>query len=153
LIELSDERDTRELARRLVAALPAGSLVLLRGPLGAGKTTLARYVALELGFEGRVTSPTYTLMHTYPTPAGPVLHVDVYRLPDPRQIYDLGLDEAAATARLTLIEWGDPKNFPEAFEVEIQPVNENVRHVTLRSHDPRLQEVARRVTEEMRTRS
>jgi len=152
LIELADERATRELARHLVATLPAGNLILLRGPLGAGKTTLARYVALELGFEGRVTSPTYTLMHTYPTPAGPVLHVDVYRLPDPRQIYDLGLDEAAATARLTLIEWGEPKDFPGALEVELQPVSENVRQVTLRAHDPRLQEIARRVTEEMQTR-
>ncbi len=152
MIELADERATHELARRLVAALPAGSVVLLRGPLGAGKTTLARYVALELGFEGRVTSPTYTLMHTYPTPAGPVLHVDVYRLPDPRQIYDLGLDEAAATARLTLIEWGEPKDFPGALEVELQPLSENVRRVTLRAQDPRLKEVARQMTEEMRTR-
>lgn len=152
MIELADERATHELARRLVAALPAGSMVLLRGPLGAGKTTLARYVALELGFEGRVTSPTYTLMHTYPTPAGPVLHVDVYRLPDPRQIYDLGLDEAAATARLTLIEWGEPKDFPGALEVELQPLSENVRRVTLRAQDPRLKEVARQMTEEMRTR-
>ena len=152
MIELTDERATHELARRLVAALPAGSMVLLRGPLGAGKTTLTRYVALELGFEGRVTSPTYTLMHTYPTPAGPVLHVDVYRLPDPRQIYDLGLDEAAATARLTLIEWGEPKDFPGALEVELQPLSENVRRVTLRARDPRLQEVARQVMEEMRTR-
>lgn len=61
--------------------------------MGAGKTTFVGFLARALGFPGRVTSPTYTLIHTYPTPEGPVVHADLYRLKDPSLL--LGQLEAA----------------------------------------------------------
>ena len=82
MIHLTDETATERLAGWLAPRLPEGAVLLLQGPMGAGKTTFVRHLARALGFAGRVTSPTYTLMHTYPTPSGPLLHVDVYRLPE-----------------------------------------------------------------------
>lgn len=142
MIELHSEKDTEKLAGRLAASLPGGSLILLRGPLGAGKTTLVRYLARALGFGGRVTSPTYTLMHTYPTPRGNLLHVDVYRLPEAAAVYDLGFEEARETAYLTVVEWGDPADFPGALEINIEPSGEDSRRVTLVAHSPALQKLA-----------
>jgi len=145
LIELRSENDTEDLAARLAAGLPAGSLLLLRGPLGAGKTTLVRYLARALGFGGRVTSPTYTLMHTYPTPAGDLLHVDVYRLPEATAIYDLGFEEARENAYLTAVEWGEPTDFPGGLELIIEPAETGLRRVTFVAHRPELQELVDRL--------
>lgn len=119
MIRLRSEGDTARLAGLLARHLPHGAVVLLKGPLGAGKTTLVRHLARALGFEGRVTSPTYTLMHTYPTPLGTVLHVDVYRLSEPQALWDLGLEDQLATARLTLIEWGQPEDFQADILIEL----------------------------------
>jgi len=145
LILLHSEDDTRVLAGRLAELLPPGTIMLLRGPLGAGKTTLVRYLARALGFEGRVTSPTYTLMHTYPTPQGNLLHVDVYRLPEPASIYELGFEEAREDARLTAVEWGNPADFPGALEVALEPRENGVRQVRLIGHAPELDELAHRI--------
>ena len=146
MIELSNEKDTEKLAAWLAALLPAGSLLLLRGPLGAGKTTLIRYLARALGFTGRVTSPTYTLMHTYPTPHGDLLHVDVYRLPDISAIFDLGLEEARENAYLTAVEWGNPADFPEGLELIIEPTGENSRRIQLVAHTDELQDLLVKLT-------
>jgi len=146
LIELRDEDDTRRLATRLAQLLPAGSLLLLRGPLGAGKTTLVRHLARALGFTGRVTSPTYTLMHTYPTPRGDLLHVDVYRLPKPADVYDLGFEDASESAYLTAVEWGAPADFPGALELILNPTSENSRQLRLLAHDPRYEELVDQLT-------
>lgn len=146
MIELRDENDTAQLATRLAEVLPAGSLLLLRGPLGAGKTTLVRYLARALGFDGRVTSPTYTLMHTYPTPHGELLHVDVYRLPEVNAIYDLGFADARETAYLTVVEWGAPSDFPGGLELVLEPSGENSRRVRLLAHDPSLKNLPAAVT-------
>ena len=145
MIELPSENDTERLAKVLALSLPPGSLLLLRGPLGAGKTTLVRHLARALGFNGRVTSPTYTLMHTYPTPRGDLLHVDVYRLPKPADVYDLGFEDARESAYLTAVEWGDPADFPGALELVLQPSGENSRRVELLAHDPNLQSVVAQI--------
>ncbi|WP_457638225.1 tRNA (adenosine(37)-N6)-threonylcarbamoyltransferase complex ATPase subunit type 1 TsaE [Oceanithermus sp.] len=145
MIELASEKDTERLAAALASWLPEGSLLLLRGPLGAGKTTMVRYLARALGFTGRVTSPTYTLMHTYPTPRGKLLHVDVYRFPQPAAIYDLGFEEASETARLVVVEWGNPTDFPADLEIELRPSGEESRRVTLIAHSPELQKVVDRL--------
>jgi tRNA threonylcarbamoyladenosine biosynthesis protein TsaE len=97
--------DTQALAREVLPLLPRGAVVALEGPLGAGKTTFVRFLAEALGFPGRVTSPTYTLVHTYPTPEGPLVHADLYRLKDPKALLP-HLLAAQEEARLTLVEWG-----------------------------------------------
>ena len=92
-------------AVRLAATLVPGDAVVLRGPLGAGKTTLARALVRALhGSDDAVSSPTFVFRQTYPgTP--PIEHVDLYRIDDPAELPDLALDEAFAPDRVTLVEW------------------------------------------------
>lgn len=104
---LPDERAAAALARRIAFSLPRGALLVLTGPLGAGKTTFVKGLAQALGSEATVTSPTYALVHEYPTPEGTLVHVDAYRLPDADALLALGLDELRERARLTVVEWGE----------------------------------------------
>jgi tRNA threonylcarbamoyl adenosine modification protein YjeE len=93
-----------ELGARLAAVLRAADLVVLTGPLGAGKTTLTRGLGAALGARGQVSSPTFVLARTHPTTAGPdLVHVDAYRLSDPVELDDLDLDWDAA---IVVVEWG-----------------------------------------------
>lgn len=112
--------DTRALAQEVLPLLPPGALVVLEGPLGAGKTTFVRFLAEALGFQGRVTSPTYTLIHTYPTPEGPLVHADLYRLKDPTLLLPQ-LEAAQEGARLALVEWGDPEALGAGFLLRLLP--------------------------------
>lgn len=98
--------DTRQLARKLLARLPGGSLLLLDGPMGAGKTTLVAELASELGSTASVSSPTYTLIHEYPTPEGTLVHIDAWRLPDAQSLLESGLDDYLDSSRLVAVEWG-----------------------------------------------
>ena len=99
--------DLRALAAEVAAATGPGDLLVLTGPLGAGKTTFVQQLAAALGSEAAVTSPTYTLVHEYPTPQGTLVHVDLYRLA-PERVGDLGLDDYLDRARLVAVEWGQP---------------------------------------------
>ncbi|SOC89096.1 tRNA threonylcarbamoyladenosine biosynthesis protein TsaE [Curtobacterium sp. 314Chir4.1] len=92
------------LGARLAAVLRAGDLVVLTGPLGAGKTTLTRGLGAALGARGQVSSPTFVLARTHPTTSGPdLVHVDAYRLSDPLELDDLDLDWDAS---IVVVEWG-----------------------------------------------
>lgn len=94
------------LAGALAANPPSGPLLLaLSGELGAGKTTLTRGLLRALGVTGAIRSPTYTLVEPYETPAGEVLHLDLYRISGPDELADLGYRELAAQAALVIIEW------------------------------------------------
>jgi tRNA threonylcarbamoyladenosine biosynthesis protein TsaE len=98
--------DTADLAGRVASELRPGDVVLLTGGLAAGKTTFVTAVAAALGYDGPVTSPTFTLANFYPAPALTVLHVDTYRLGSAGDFIDLGLADFMDDAA-TLIEWGD----------------------------------------------
>jgi len=125
--------DTRALAQKLAQTLPEGRLVLLTGPMGAGKTTLVKFLAEALGFRGEVTSPTYTLIHEYPTEHGLIVHIDAYRMADQEELYSLGLEDYLPEARLVLVEWGNPRVFPDSLEIHLEPTQTG-RTATLRSH-------------------
>jgi tRNA threonylcarbamoyladenosine biosynthesis protein TsaE len=105
--------DTVEVGRKLVRLLKPPQLLLLRGELGTGKTTLVKGIAqaLDAAEPDEVTSPTFTLLHEYDgTLQGkPVklYHIDVYRLEGERQLETLGLDELLTPDALVLVEWGD----------------------------------------------
>jgi tRNA threonylcarbamoyladenosine biosynthesis protein TsaE len=105
--------DTIEVGRKLVELLKPPQLLLLRGDLGTGKTTLVKGIAqaLDAAEPDEVTSPTFTLLHEYDgTLHGkPVklYHIDVYRLEGERQLETLGLDELLTSDALVLVEWGD----------------------------------------------
>ncbi|MEO0823262.1 MAG: tRNA (adenosine(37)-N6)-threonylcarbamoyltransferase complex ATPase subunit type 1 TsaE [Pseudomonadota bacterium] len=103
---LRGEAETERLGRALARSLRTGDLVALSGGLGAGKSALARAVIrARLGRpDAEVPSPSYTLVNVYETPAGALWHADLYRLGDPSECDELGLDEGFASA-VTLLEW------------------------------------------------
>lgn len=105
-----DEAAMQAFGARLAMSLPQASLVTLSGELGAGKSVLARAMIHSLGYQGRVKSPTYTLIETYEVvDAGKVVtriaHLDLYRLTDPEELDYLGFDDVLATHDLVIIEW------------------------------------------------
>lgn len=112
----ASEEETIALGERLAREFPPGTVVLLIGNLGAGKTTLAKGIVQGLGAAPpeEVSSPTFTLIHEYG--AGPVVyHIDLYRLDDAAAVATLGLDELFEKPAVVLIEWGErfPQLMPE----------------------------------------
>ncbi|MFT5181160.1 MAG: tRNA threonylcarbamoyladenosine biosynthesis protein TsaE [Alphaproteobacteria bacterium] len=95
---------TKELGAAVARLLHAGDIVALYGELGAGKTTLARALITALGHAGEVPSPTFTLAQSYDLSPVAVWHFDLYRIDDPDEIIELGMEEALAEA-ISLIEW------------------------------------------------
>ncbi|HKD84151.1 MAG TPA: tRNA (adenosine(37)-N6)-threonylcarbamoyltransferase complex ATPase subunit type 1 TsaE [Terriglobales bacterium] len=112
------EEETMALGRELAPVLKTMRMVVLRGDLGAGKTTLVKGIAegLKAASQDDVTSPTFTLIHEFRGPEINLYHVDLYRIEAPRELETLGLDELfAEDGNLVLIEWGE--KFPR-FEKE-----------------------------------
>ncbi len=106
-LTLRAEDETAAFAGRIAGCLRAGDTLLLEGPIGAGKSAFARAVIRALaGAEIDVPSPTFTLVQTYELPTAEVWHCDLYRLTNPDEVLELGLDEAFTTA-ICLIEWPD----------------------------------------------
>lgn len=131
--EVNSDRAMKDLAGTLVHDWPAGTVVLLEGPLGAGKTTFARGVLEALGHIGAVRSPTFNLLHEYSTDP-PVLHADLYRL---SLANGLGLEDYYDT-HLCLIEWPDrlPAT-PQAWRITIMfGADETSRIVTCQPPNP-----------------
>jgi tRNA threonylcarbamoyladenosine biosynthesis protein TsaE len=96
----------RELGERLAALLRAGDLVVLSGPLGAGKTTLAQGIGRGLGVGAPVVSPTFVIARVHRDGRLPLVHVDAYRLASIEEVDDLDLDADLAES-VTLVEWGE----------------------------------------------
>lgn len=114
--------ETTELGRRLAAQLRPPRLVLLRGDLGTGKTTLVKGIAegFQAAAQEDVTSPTFTLIHEYRGPQVTVYHVDLYRVDTPRELETLGIDDLFDEDSVLLIEWGDKfERFLRERDVEI----------------------------------
>ena len=114
MIALADAAATEAFGRALAAKVRPGDVVALSGQLGAGKTSIARGLLAALGLEGEAPSPSFAIVQPYEPPetAFPVLHVDLYRIDDPDEAEELGLDDARADS-LLLVEW--PERLPDGF--------------------------------------
>jgi tRNA threonylcarbamoyladenosine biosynthesis protein TsaE len=138
-MRLSTVDDTRDFGRRLADLLRPGDLVILSGPLGAGKTALAQGIGVGLGVAEPVTSPTFVIARVHHGGRVPLVHVDAYRLgavADPRaEVDDLDLD-ASVDDSVTLVEWGEGmvEQLADAhLEVRLERREDDSREVALRS--------------------
>ena len=122
-ILLADAAATETFGVRLAPFLRAGDVVALFGTLGAGKTTLARGILRGLGHQGDVASPTFPIVQTYDPPDTriPLWHVDLYRIEDPDELEELGLDDARSDSAL-LVEWPErmPVLWPDALRLTLE---------------------------------
>ena len=132
--------ETIAFGRTLTEILAPPKLVLLRGDLGAGKTTLVKGItaAFDAAAEEDVTSPTFTLIHEYRGPRANLYHIDLYRIDTPRELETLGLDDLRSDNSILLIEWGE--KFPlllreRDVEIAIERVGEDGRKITITSRD------------------
>lgn len=133
--------DTLEFGRRLGETLHAGDLILLAGPLGAGKTVLARGIASALGVRGHVSSPTFVIARVHqPTPEGrgiPFVHVDAYRLGDDLdQLDTLDLDTDLVDA-IVVVEWGEgnaERLSTDHLLLRLDRRDDDVRELTVHPH-------------------
>ncbi len=130
------EEETIAFGRTLSDTLAPPKIVLLRGDLGAGKTTLVKGIAegFHAAGEADVTSPTFTLVHEYRGPNATLYHIDLYRVDTPRQLETLGLDDLVAENTVLLIEWGEKfERFRRERDIEIalERVGESARRILL----------------------
>ena len=136
--------ETIDFGLRLSDILQPPCIVLLEGDLGSGKTTLVKGIAAGIGAASHdeVTSPSFTLVHQYGGPSGihdkqskpSVIHVDLYRIENPREIESLGLDEFFAGASTILIEWGErlPEPPPgRVVKIRMKTAGESDRHIVV----------------------
>src|SRR6266481_5743796 len=128
--------ETIVLGRSLAGALAPPKLVVLRGELGAGKTTLVKGIAegFHAATADDVTSPTFTLVHEYRGSEVNVYHIDLYRVDTPRQLETLGLDDLIAENSVLLVEWGE--KFPrlqrdQNAEIQIERLGEDERRIRI----------------------
>jgi tRNA threonylcarbamoyladenosine biosynthesis protein TsaE len=128
--------ETIAFGRTLAELLAPPKLVLLRGDLGAGKTTLVKGIAAAFAAaaEEDVTSPTFTLVHEYCGPRAHLYHIDLYRIDTPRELETLALDDLRSDASILLLEWGE--KFPRLVherdvEISLERVGETLRRIRI----------------------
>src|SRR5262245_35755773 len=134
--ESNSPEETIALGRKLAPRLKPPKLILLRGELGAGKTTLVKGIAEGFGaaLQEQVTSPTFTLIHEYRAPHVNLYHIDLYRVDTQRELETLGLDDLVDASSVLLIEWGEKfQRFVKErdAEIAIERTGENARRITL----------------------
>ncbi|GAA3841865.1 tRNA (adenosine(37)-N6)-threonylcarbamoyltransferase complex ATPase subunit type 1 TsaE [Saccharothrix violaceirubra] len=138
-VELATVEDTEEFGRRLGGVVGGGDLLLLSGPLGAGKTALVRGLASGLGVLGRVSSPTFVIARVHsPAPGGrsvSLVHVDAYRLGDLDELDDLDLDTDLVDA-VVAVEWGEgaARLSDDHLLIELERRDDDVRVAHLHPH-------------------
>lgn len=132
-MRLADASATQAFGVRLAAFVKPGDVIALSGPLGAGKTSIARGLLAGLGLAAEAPSPTFAIVQPYAPPETrlPVMHVDLYRIEDPQEIEELGIDEAQADSVL-LIEWPEraPGRWPEALALSLDFAPDGGRALT-----------------------
>lgn len=131
-MKLDDQSATLGLGRKLAGRLKAGDVITLSGPLSAGKTTLVRGLLEELGHHGEVPSPSFAIVQPYDELAIPVWHVDLYRIDDPLDLEELGLEEIREDGVL-IVEWPEHAGcnaWPDALALSLEPHEDGSRALT-----------------------
>lgn len=132
-MRLLDPAATEAVGARLAQVVRPGDVVTLSGPLGAGKTSLARGLLAALGLAGEAPSPSFAIVQPYAPPEVrlPVLHVDLYRIEHPAELEELGLEEALGDAVL-LVEWPEraPGRWPAALALALAVMPDGSRALT-----------------------
>jgi tRNA threonylcarbamoyladenosine biosynthesis protein TsaE len=128
--------ETIEFGRTLAELLTPPKLVLLRGDLGAGKTTLVKGIAavFDAASEDDVTSPTFTLVHEYRGPKATLYHIDLYRIDTMRELETLALDDLRTEESILLIEWGEkfPRLLQECdYEISLEREGDTTRSIRI----------------------
>lgn len=132
-MRLLTHADTEAVGARLASLIRPGDVVTLSGPLGAGKTSIARGLLAALGLAGEAPSPSFAIVQAYAPPEVrlPLLHVDLYRIEDPAELEELGLDDALADSAL-VIEWPEraPARWPDALALSLAVAPDGARILT-----------------------
>jgi tRNA threonylcarbamoyladenosine biosynthesis protein TsaE len=146
-LQLASEEETLALGRTLAPLLEPGMTVHLRGDLGAGKTTLVRGVLRGLGYEGRVKSPTFTLLEPYNFSRLYLYHFDFYRFLDPQELEETGFREYFNPQSVCLIEWPEkaPDLPPADLDIELHAIDQG-RSMVITAHT----EAGRRCLEKLK---
>ena len=134
-IHLATPADTEAFGASLAALVRAGDVITLNGPLGAGKTSIARGLLAALGLAGEAPSPSFAIVQPYAPPEVrlPVLHVDLYRVQNPGELEELGLDEGLDDS-LLIVEWPDragPDAWPDALVLTLEFTPDGARGLTI----------------------
>lgn len=134
MMTLADAAATAAFGARLAGVVRAGDVVTLTGPLGAGKTSIARGMLAALGLAGEAPSPSFAIVQPYALPEVilPVVHVDLYRIDDPNEVEELGLEEQRDDAVL-LVEWPEragAEYWPDALAITLSVAPDGVRSLT-----------------------
>lgn len=133
-IRSSSAEQTEALGEKLAASFQDTDLLILTGPLGAGKTAFVRGLTKGRGLDSKmVNSPSYTFINEYPGKR-PVYHFDLYRINDPRELYEIGWEDYLNRSGLVVVEWGDKaaELLPERYYlIRFEIVGDNEREITL----------------------
>lgn len=144
----NNEKETRELAAKIIRKLSPGDVILLTGDLGAGKTTFVGGALSELGYKDHVVSPTFNILKCYFEVKPNVFHIDAYRLED--QNHDIGLEEYIEGNGITFIEW--PIYIPELipakhFTISLKRIDDCSREITITDNNGYYKELIRSLEE------
>lgn len=134
---LASEAETAAFGAELARVARAGDVITLSGPLGAGKTTLARGFLAGSGHEGEVPSPTFGIVQPYDDLDPPVLHADLYRLEDSSELLELGLEDTAEA--ILLVEWPERAGesaWGQALGLSLEPLPGGARRLTAKVPPP-----------------
>lgn len=141
----SASEETRAFGKTLAGHLVAPCVILIHGPLGAGKTTLIQGIAQGLGISEPVLSPTFALAHEYRGGRSPLFHLDLYRLTGPDEVWEAGLAEYLDAEGVTAVEWPDRLGAltPSAYlEIEIRIEDAQARTIRVEGHGPAAERTA-----------
>ena len=129
----SSEKETEAVGARVARAVSPGAVIAMRGDMGAGKTVFVRGLARELGYTGRVTSPTFTIVNEYLAPV-PVFHFDMYRLEGEEDLYGIGWDDYLKRGGVCVVEWSERVEDAlgeDVITVTIEPLDFEKRKITV----------------------